>query len=75
MKTARELAHTQEAFYEDCPGPLLPVGKHAPSCDRLTRAIEERDRELVEACAKIADRSNLRTGARIRSLLPAKDPT
>jgi hypothetical protein len=82
MKTAREVAL-------ECLG-VSPDGSRpaVPSVAAATRAIEARDRELVEACAKavidlpvvgIATApyiAALDAAIRaVRGLLPAKDPT
>ncbi len=51
MKTAREVAR---GFFRD--GRPMDNGRSQDDQDRLTRAIEDRDRELVEACAKLIRR-------------------
>lgn len=48
MLTPREVAHAQESYYEDCPGPLPQASGHSQSCDRLTAAIAARDVEHGE---------------------------
>lgn len=55
MKTARETAHEYEASYGDCPGTNPKANGHGYSCNELTAAIEARDAELIEACARIFD--------------------
>lgn len=55
MRSAREVAHAhcaEESVAGDwcaCSGKHLADRPHSFACDRLTRAIEARDRELVEA--------------------------
>jgi hypothetical protein len=87
MKTAREVAH--ELMRKNRCGNVEPIN-HTEDCDRLTAAIEARDRELVEAAAMEAETAgkpcdiapcNHRTcmtarnaAARIRAILPKEAP-
>jgi hypothetical protein len=64
MRPAREVAHAHEAYYEDCPGPLPSSTGHAPSCNRLTAAIEARDREAVETTTEDVLAAVARCGGR-----------
>jgi hypothetical protein len=89
MKTAREFAHMLEPM--QCLASVDSPTGHTLRCTGRTTATEERDRELVEACAKLADDAMyprlpgdvgrgwaaalIRVAEAIRSLLPAKDPT
>ena len=59
VRTARELAHAhcaEESTGGDwCAysGKYLAQRPHSFACDRLTAAIEGRDREVVEACERV----------------------
>ena len=81
MKSAREIVHGVTAAEGRCVFGKKPGNTHGVICNAITAAIEARDRELVEACAKEAEETCWgdckhtveSTAVRIRALIPKED--